>query len=238
MLRRFELYTLAPTASPGPVGDFERACRTCGRYISEVLDSATGRNQSPAPVQLVWEHAFDAPEAYRRYMVHPFHAAVLDRYLLPDSPERLVTHNALGAGLVGYECDGPAYRMGSGVRRLVLLRLDHDVPPDGAARLTVSLTSADAGIPGLVVSVVAANTLGAAWFDGVTPVGPPPRWTHLWEQAFDGADTFASYRARSTWRAGADPAAWNTGTGGLVSDVAEVWYPIAPEPGRGVPSRT
>jgi len=238
VLRRFELYTLAPAAPPGTVGDFERACRTCGRYIPEVLDSATGRNESPAPVQLAWEHAFDSAEAYHRYMVHPFHAAVLDRYLLYDSPERVVTHNALGAGLVGYECDGPAYRMERGVRRLVLLKVGDDVSADGARGVTVELTSADAGISGLVVSVVAANSLGAAWFDGVTPVGPPPKWTHLWEQAFESADAFASYRARSTWRAGADPAAWNTETGGLVSDVAEIWYSIARDLGRSATSRT
>ena len=53
-------------------------------------------------LDLVWEHAFASPEAYRRYMVHPYHAGVLDRYLLHDSPERVVIDNDLGAGLVGY----------------------------------------------------------------------------------------------------------------------------------------
>ena len=36
----------------------------------------------------------------------------------------------------------------------------------------------------MILSVVGANTLGSAWFDGVTPIAGRPRWTHLWEQGF------------------------------------------------------
>lgn len=34
------------------------------------------------------------------------------------------------------------------------------------------------------VSVFAVNSLAAAWFDGETPLGTGPRWSHLWEQGF------------------------------------------------------
>ena len=84
MLRRFEVYALRPDAPADAVVGLEEACRRCGRFIPEVLDGAVGTNLSDAPVQLVWEHAYASPEAYRRYMVHPYHAAVIDRYLLPD----------------------------------------------------------------------------------------------------------------------------------------------------------
>src|SRR5579864_1561245 len=96
MLRRFEIYSIRSDADEDAVAELERACREFGRYIPEVLDSAVGRNLSEAPVQLVWEHAFRSPEAYQRYMVHPYHAAILDRYLLPDSPQRVVTTDRLG----------------------------------------------------------------------------------------------------------------------------------------------
>ena len=109
------------------------ACRRCGQFIPEVLYSAVGWNLSDAPVHLVWEHAFASPEAYQRYMVHPFHAAVLDRYLLHDSPERVVTDNDLGAGLVGYQCDEPRVRHGRGrAPAVLLLRLDRRAAAGGA----------------------------------------------------------------------------------------------------------
>ena len=57
-----------------------------------------GTNLSDAPVQLVWEHAYESPEAYRRYMVHPYHAVVIDRYLLPDAPERDRHRRPVGRG--------------------------------------------------------------------------------------------------------------------------------------------
>src|ERR1700688_5235745 len=123
MLRRFEVYAIRPDACVGAGRGLDAACANCGRFIPEVLDSIVGTNLSDAPVQLVWEHAYDSPEAYRRYMVHPYHAAVLDRFLLPDSPERVVLDDTAGLGLFGYACDRPAYRLAGGVRRVVLVGL-------------------------------------------------------------------------------------------------------------------
>jgi hypothetical protein len=237
MLRRFEVYALRPDAPVARVRDLEAACRRCGRFIPEVLDCGIGTNLSEAPVQLVWEHAYASPEAYRRYMVHPYHAVVVDRYLLPDSPERIVIDGPLGAGLYGYACDTPSYRMRSGVRRLVLLRLDTGASEGDVARLRETLEQAREEVPDMAVSVMAANSMGAAWFDGVTPVMGPPRWTHLWEQGFSSLDALDSYRRGDSTAAGAERAGWDRSSGGIVKRWAELFYEVsgdlAPAEGHG-----
>ena len=224
MLRRFEVYALRPDAPVERVRDLEAACRQCGRFIPEVIDGAVGTNLSDAPVDLVWEHAFADAAAYRRYMVHPYHVVVLDRYLLADSPERVVADDTLGAGLVGYTCEQPSYRTDDGVRRLVLLQLDRGADPDTVDRLRIDLESTAHRHAEASLSVMAPNSLGACWFDGEHPVGPPPRWTHVWEQAFAHLAAFDAYRADATVFAGADAGAWATWSAGLVRRVAEVFY--------------
>lgn len=229
MLRRFETYALAPGASGDAVDRLESAMRCCAAHIPEVLDSAVGWNGSDAPVQLVWEHAFADPAAYRRYMAHPFHATVLDRFILQDSPECVVAPDTLGAGLVGYQLTSPRYRLSSGLRRLVLLRLDAAASPGAWGALGRRLAALVGEVAGMAVSVPAENTLGAAWFDGETPVGPPPRWTHLWEQGFTSSAALAQYLAgghelAAVERAGTE--GWRQWSGGMVRRTAEVHYGI------------
>jgi hypothetical protein len=242
MLRRFEVYALRPDAPADGVHALESACRNCGNFIPEVLDSAVGTNRSEAPVQMVWEHAHASPEAYRRYMVHPYHAVVLDRYLLQDSPERIVVDDPLGAGLVGYSCDGPSYRMPGSVRRLVLLRLQSASSPEDVARLRDALERAPEDAPEMAVSVMAANTMGAAWFDGVTPVTGPPRWTHVWEQGFSDLDALESYRRGDSRTAAIERSGWERDVGGIVKRSVELFYEMTPSTKRtpsteGTPSR-
>jgi hypothetical protein len=226
MLRRFEIYSVAASASREKVARLDGACRHCGRYIPAVLDSAVGRNLSDAPAQMVWEHAFASPDAYRRYMVHPFHAAVLDRYLLADSPERIVGDDVLAAGLVGYQCDSPRYRMAKGVRRLVLLQVERAAPGADVARLQATLTAVPAEVDEMALSVVAENTMGPAWFDGVTPIAGPPRWTHLWEQGFTSLDALEAYRRGGSVVAEAERRAWEGFHGGVVRRSAELYYEL------------
>jgi hypothetical protein len=224
MLRRFEIYALRPDVPVDGVHALESACRRCGHFIPEVLDSAVGTNRSETPVQMVWEHAYASAEAYGRYMVHPYHAVVLDRYLLQDSPERIVVDDPLGAGLVGYSCDGPSYRMPGGVRRLVLLRLAANASPQEVARLRDALERAPEDAPEMVVSVMGANTLGPAWFDGVTPITGPPRWTHLWEQGFSDFDALESYRSGDSRTAEIERSGWERDVGGIVKRSVELFY--------------
>ncbi len=243
MLRRIETYRLRPGPDgpvPGPPDDgatgFREALGACPHHIPEVLHSAVGRNRSGAPVHLVWEHAFASPEAYRRYMVHPYHATVLDRYILHDSPERVVAGDRLGAGLIGYHCDQPSFRLDGGVRRLVLLRLAADAGPGAVEELGSELVQVPDGVPGMRVSVMAANTLASAWFDGVTPITGPPRWSHLWEQGFDSEADLAAYRAGAHPVAeverGGDPA-WGAWSGGIVTATSDVWYELEVGAGYG-----
>lgn len=226
MLRRFELYGVARGPADDAVRALATACRRCGEFIPEVSHSRVGWNLSAAPVQLVWEHAFASPEAYQRYMIHPFHAAVLDRYLLPDSPERVVSDNDLGAGLVGYACDGPVFAMRKGVRRLVLLRVDRRAGAGHLRRMEAALRDVPAADDQMILSVVGANTLGAAWFDAVTAVGGRPRFTHLWEQGFVDRDALAGYRQGGSAVAEAERRQWNGWMDGIIEKAVDIHYDL------------
>ena len=112
MLRRFEIYSLDPKAPWAKVAAMQASMRNAQRYIPEVLHSAVGYNKSDVALHFVWEHAYESPASYQRYMVHPFHANIYDRYLLNDCPERIVTDNPYDVGLLGYSCDGPILSAG------------------------------------------------------------------------------------------------------------------------------
>jgi hypothetical protein len=179
VLRRFETYRFGPNVSEEARSRLRAAFRDSSRSMPEVLWSATGQIADDGPVQLVWEHAYASAADYRRYMEHPFHASVLDRYLLADSPERIVVDSDLGIGLAGYACAGDEFHIPSGRRHLIFLDLRSAHPDEVAAVADLARRAAGGG-----ASVFAANTLAAAWFDGETPVGPAPRWSHLWERGF------------------------------------------------------
>ena len=226
MIRRFEIYRIRPDAEPDEVDALETACRRAGQFIPEVMYSRVGWNRSDAPAQVVWEHAFTSPEAYQRYMAHPFHANVLDRYLLNDSPQRVVVDNDLGAGLVGYHCTGPVFELASGIRRIVLLRVDRRASPADVRGLTDRLDHGAAEADELILSVVGANTLGSAWFDAVTQIADPPRWTHLWEQGFSGIDELDAYLAGPSALAAAERQGFDGWMNGVIRRAASLYYEI------------
>ena len=60
MLRRFETYNFDPHAPAADRARLRTAFRDSSRYIPDVLHSAVGENVSDAPVQLVWEHAYES----------------------------------------------------------------------------------------------------------------------------------------------------------------------------------
>ena len=174
MLRRFESYAFDDTATSEQIAELASALRRCGEFIPEVRDSIVGMNKSEADVALVWEHAYEGPDAYARYMCHPYHICVLDRFLLPESPECITAPRAqLGIGLMGYEIDDAQFRCDSGVRRLVAMKVSVDVGADEWRSFVSTLTAR----PELRVSIVASNAMGLEWF--------PNGWTHVWEQAYD-----------------------------------------------------
>lgn len=232
MLRRLETYALRDGAPIAAVQRLRDALRDCTRFIPEVLDSAIGTNRSGAPLDLVWEHAYASPAAYRRYMAHPFHAAVLDRYLLADSPERVVADSALGAGLAGYACAAPVYRLARGVRRILLLRLAPGAAPARRDAFAAEVARAPERSPELAVSVLAANTLAARWFDGESELPGRPAWTHLWEQGFASQAALDAYRGGDAPLAAAERCGF-AGWQDVVERTLELAYEV--EPGAGHP---
>jgi hypothetical protein len=112
---------------------------------------------------------------------------------LNDCPERIVTESVLGDGvLVGYVCESPIYYMKEGVRKVVLLGLRG--PAGEQASLISALRRLADTEDGVVLSVVEPNTMGTAWFDGVTPILPPSQWTHVWELGFESMDAYDAYQ--------------------------------------------
>ena len=218
MLRRFEIYKVRSDVPSDLVDKFETALRDCGRYIPEVLHSVVGRNLSQASVTHVWEHGYASPESYQRYMQHPYHACILDRYLLHDNPERITEDNRLRGGLLGYEIEEPEYYMAGGVRRLVLLALAGDASGEQTLQLLETLRQTPRDAPEMTLSVVGENTMGAAWRTAY--------WTHLWEQGFESLEAMEAYRAGASPLAREERAGWKERFGGIVTDAADVYYEL------------
>jgi hypothetical protein len=212
MLRRFEIYSLDPKAPWGKVAAMQAAMRNAQRYIPEVLHSAIGYNKSDVALHFIWEHAYESPASYQRYMVHPFHANIYDRYLLNDCPERIVTDNPYDVGLLGYSCGAPIYLLPDGsARRLVLLRLAES-RADFFRAITAEAQSAN---PQMILSVLAENTFATRWLDGVTQILESTTYTHIWEQGYESLAAAAA--AGSDWRASA---------GASVEKFIELWYEL------------
>ncbi len=188
-IRRFETYAFLPGATADQRRQLADVLLESGQRIPEVNHSAVGWNRSEASSELVWEHFFDSPAAYRRYMVHPYHAELIDRYVLADSPERVV-ETAKGAGLFGYRCSGHPFLDGdpflaAPARIVVLFDLDADVADidELSQRLAEACSPADTRGTGW-----GPNSMASAWYDAETTLpGLPPRWNHVWEAGLGAA---------------------------------------------------
>lgn len=214
MLRRWEIYSVDPATPREKVEEMERRLLDCQRHLSELLYSAIGYNRSPAGLDVAWEHAYESPESYQRYMVSPYHSNIIDRFLLNDSPERVATDNDTGAGLVGYACEGPVFHLPAGyARRIALLRLR----PGSAKAFSAIVEKAKAADPSMVLSIFAENSFGTRWMDGVTQIYPEAAFSHIWERGYvDLAQAEG---------AGVD---WQKQAGEMIETVLELWYTIKP----------
>lgn len=218
MLRRFEIYSVDPDTPAASVEAMAEAMRNCSAFIPEIIHSAIGHAQSDTGLNFVWEHAYASPESYRRYMAHRYHAAILDRYLLNDSHERIITDNDSGLGLAGYSCETPEYFLPDGaVRRLVALRLK-----DGAEREFAVIAEEEARRGGMALSVFKDNSFATRWFDGETPMGLETPFTHLWEQGFASIDAASAYRPL-----------WQAKAGSLIEQSLELLYTVEAGAGYG-----
>ena len=213
MLRRYEVYVFDPKASAQDKEAMDRSMRHAQRWIPEVLHSALGYNRSPTGLDLVWEHAFESTEAYKRYMIHPFHANIYDRYLLCDSPERIVVNAPYDVLLLGFSCDRPTYFLPSGyARRVALVRLE----PGSEGKFKQITEREKAANPDMLLSLLAENTFATRWMDGVTQIVESTTYTHIWEQ---GYRTLAEAEAAST--------AWQGEGADIIETSVELWYELA-----------
>ena len=218
ILRRFEMYSFEGPASS--VDAFTRAAGECARYIPEVLHSATGQIVGAPPLNFAWEQAYASPESYCRYMEHAYHAALLDRYLMIDSPECILTGNALGVGLIGYQAEPEEFFLPSGARRVIAMQLREGAEADFAV-----LAAAHRGRHGMAVSVFKDNWFGPRWFDAETIVDPNPMHSHIWEQGFAGIEA-----------AEANSSAWRSEAESLTNMMVEMVYAIEPGYGYATPA--
>jgi len=217
MLRRFEMYKMRDGVPAETVAELEEILRGCGKYIPQVLHSVVGSNTTDAGVDMVWEHAYESPETYyEQYMRHPYHICVFDRYLLPDSPARVIENDSTGLGLVGYEIDGPAYYRKGGFRRLVMLRMRRDAPAERVEALLSALREAPGESPQLAVSIAAVNSMGEEWFPG--------GWSHVWEQAFDSEQDMSTYLEGESRLARSERSGWQDETSDVVEASVDVCY--------------
>ncbi|MDG2002571.1 MAG: hypothetical protein P8J20_04500 [Novosphingobium sp.] len=218
MLRRYEIYPVDPAASAEAREAMNVGIRDCANFIPELLHSAIGHAESETNLNFVWEHAYQSPEHYQRYMRHPYHAAILDRFLMNDSPERIIVDNPHGLGLVGYDIDEPDYLLPAGAaRRLVALQL-----AEGSQERFAGIAKEEAERCGMINSIFEYNSFAAKWFDGETDTGLPTNWTHLWEQGFADLDAARAYQPQ-----------WREKAGDMVEDSIELLYEL--EAGVGYP---
>jgi hypothetical protein len=209
-IRRWEMFSVPPDVAAA-AERLRRAMRECDRFISGIIRCAVGDNTAPGPVELVWETTYESIGAYgTTYMTHPYHAALLDRFLLADSPERITTANSFGAGLIGYTVPrdrplGPVAR-----RRLLLLDFDDREAAEDAARAVAGTDD------GWSESILVENTMATRWFDGETDLGGRPAWSHLWDQCFGSAEQYEAHRRGATAAARVEA--------GLAARAAEIVY--------------
>jgi len=188
-IRRWEMFTIAPDAPVAARDRLWRAMRDCDRFIPGITRCAVGTNTADGPIEFVWETTYASVGAYAStYMTHPYHAALLDRFLLPDCPERITTANDFGAGLIGYPVDRDRPLGPVALRRLLLLDFADSIE---AADVAQAVAAAD---DGWSESILAENTMATRWFDGETDLGGRPAWSHLWDQCFATVEQYETHR--------------------------------------------
>jgi Stress responsive A/B Barrel Domain len=188
-IRRWEMFSLAPDAPPESRERMWRAMRDSDQFIPGITRCAIGANVADGAIEIVWETTYASVGAYATtYMTHPYHAALLDRFLLPDCPERITAPNDFGAGLVGYPVDRDRPLGPVAIRRLLLLDFAAATTAAEAARAVEIVDD------GWSDSILAENTMATRWFDGETDLGGRPAWSHLWDQCFASMEQYEAHR--------------------------------------------
>lgn len=216
MIRRFELFKVRDGASSETLERFERTFRAVGDFIPVVFESDMGRNRLSDTPTHVWEHSLVSHEEYDRlYMNHPYHACVLDRFLLPGNPERITQRSHRG-GMFIYETDDWDPSRNHGLKRLVIFRTHEQVESERLAAFESDLRATPA--PGMRLSSLGRNQVPLPTWRG-------PSWTHVWEQAFEDEAALRAYLSGASEAAALERAGWQPGPDSLVAEgfVAEYW---------------
>ena len=176
MIRRYYILPLRPGVDDRRVRELLDVLRAADRFIPGLVDSSADLDLGSRTV--VWENTFVDEASYSGpYMVHPYHIAAIDDYVMADSPECL-TQDIYATR---FQTPDASQALRSGVRRVLLLNLGS---PEDADAVRAMAASAD----GMEVSSFGADDVG--W---VSAKGRP--WTHIWEQAFTDIDQLTRYLA-------------------------------------------
>ena len=174
MIRRQYVLPLRPDASPAVVEEMLEVLRDADRFIPGLLDSSAAVADGGTTV--IWENSFVDEAAYTGpYMVHPYHVAAIDDFLMPDSPTALVFRSYAAR----FTTDDATQTLRSGIRRVVLLSLDSDEQIAAVEALTTDP-------PSMTTSAFGRDDVG--WVSGKGRA-----FTHVWEQGFVDRDELQAH---------------------------------------------
>jgi hypothetical protein len=169
-LRRIELFAVAADAPGADIERFERALLEAPLH-SPVRRARVGRCLAHRHGWThVWEHEFSDAAALQDYMADAYHWSVLDPFVDATNPSAIVER----VTVVAYEsatATGPTQWPSTGLRRLLLIRLDPVAHVEATAALAETITAAADELP------LSGWRLAAAL---------PHRhgWSLVWEQLF------------------------------------------------------
>jgi hypothetical protein len=216
-IRRFEVYKIWLDTPPQTLDRFERAFSVISKYIPQVHESFLGKNLLDTEPTHVWEHTFESwNDLLEIYMLHPYHACVLDRYLGPESPECISEVTTKGA-LVYYETEGWKPLLNRGLKRLVLLRVSSQAEQQFTKALVEEAQRLQAQVRGMTVSSLARDLSGTIW-------GWVSWWTHVWEQVFSDEGALKTYLGLDSWVAEQERDNWQVRPDSPVEDVSTTLY--------------
>lgn len=175
MIRRFYVMPLSHGISDHQVQEFIDSLDDADLFIPGLLNSSAGLDLETRTV--IWEMTFVDEEAYTgAYMVHPYHMATLDNFLISDSPERI----AHDIATMRYETSSSTPALQAGVRRVLLMKLSADADVSALEDLATDHE-------GVSEAVFARDDI--AW----NFPGKDTKWTHVMEQSFTDVAALDSY---------------------------------------------
>ncbi|ALJ18867.1 NIPSNAP family protein [Microbacterium sp. No. 7] len=179
MIRRFYVLPIDPGVPDERIDDLVRALGESGRFIAGLHDSFAAVDLHSRTV--VWEMTFRDEETYTGpYMVHPYHVATIDDFLLGDSPER-ISHDYAA---MRYRMPEGVPRLERGVRRVLLMNL-------GEGADAGPLEEYAAAGPHMPLSVLSTDEV--VWKSSKGSRGLT--WSHIWEQGFEDEAALRAYLA-------------------------------------------